>query len=88
MVEVYPPKDGVELIGQMRERYLGKWYRTLTFVQKTTLPDGKVETWYEAAELPGKLRIDIAPLEGKNTSCSGTTRSTSSRPESWPNRVP
>jgi hypothetical protein len=31
------------------------------------LADGKVETWYEAAELPGKLRIDIAPLEGKNT---------------------
>jgi hypothetical protein len=62
-----PPKDGIELIGQMRERYLGKWYRTLTFVQKTTLADGKVETWYEAAELPGKLRIDIAPLDGKNT---------------------
>jgi hypothetical protein len=62
-----PPKDGVELITRMRERYLGKWYRTLTFVQKTTLADGKVETWYEAAELPGKLRIDIAPLEGKNT---------------------
>jgi hypothetical protein len=61
------PKDGVELIGRMRERYVGKWYRTLTFVQKTTLADGKVETWYEAAELPGKLRIDIAPLEGKNT---------------------
>ncbi len=62
-----PPKDGIEVITRMRERYLGKWYRTLTFVQKTTLPDGKVETWYEAAELPGKLRIDIAPLEGKNT---------------------
>jgi hypothetical protein len=62
-----PPKDGVEVITRMRERYLGKWYRTLTFVQKTTLPDGKVETWYEAAELPGKLRIDIAPLDGKNT---------------------
>ena len=62
-----PPKDGVEVITRMRERYLGKWYRTLTFVQKTTLPDGKVETWYEAAELPGKLRIDIAPLEGRNT---------------------
>ena len=62
-----PPKDGVEVITRMRERYLGKWYRTLTFVQKTTLPNGKVETWYEAAELPGKLRIDIAPLEGKNT---------------------
>jgi hypothetical protein len=62
-----PPTDGVEVVTRMRERYLGKWYRTLTFVQKTTLPDGKVETWYEAAELPGKLRIDIAPLEGKNT---------------------
>jgi hypothetical protein len=62
-----PPKDGIEVISRMRERYLGKWYRTLTFVQKTTLSDGKVETWYEAAELPGKLRIDIAPLEGKNT---------------------
>jgi hypothetical protein len=62
-----PPKDGVEVLALMRERYHGKWYRTLTFVQKTTLADGKVETWYEAAELPGKLRIDIAPLEGKNT---------------------
>ena len=62
-----PPKDGVEVVTRMRERYLGKWYRTLTFIQKTTLPDGKVEIWYEAAELPGKLRIDIAPLQGKNT---------------------
>jgi hypothetical protein len=67
LLAVDPPKDGAELIGLMRERYAGKWYRTLTFVQKTTLGDGKVETWYEAAELPGKLRIDIAPLEGKNT---------------------
>ena len=40
-----PPKDGVEVVNRMRERYVGKWYRTLTFVQKTTLPDGKVETW-------------------------------------------
>ncbi len=62
-----PPKTGVELLGLMRERYAGKWYRTLTFVQKTTLADGKVETWYEAAELPGKLRIDIAPLAERNT---------------------
>jgi hypothetical protein len=67
LLAVDPPKDGAELIGLMRERYAGKWYHTLTFVQKTTLGDGKVETWYEAAELPGKLRIDIAPLEGKNT---------------------
>jgi hypothetical protein len=62
-----PPRDGIELIGQMHQRYSGKWYRTLTFVQKTTLAAGRVETWYEAAELPGKLRIDIAPLDAKNT---------------------
>jgi hypothetical protein len=61
------PKDGAELITQMRDRYAGKWYRTLTFTQKTTLPDGKVETWYEALELPGKLRIDIAPLDSMKT---------------------
>jgi hypothetical protein len=57
------PENGNELIAQMRDRYKGKWYRTLTFTQKTTLPDGKVETWYEALELPGKLRIDVAPLD-------------------------
>jgi hypothetical protein len=51
----------------MRDRYVGKWYKTLTFVQKTTLPDGKIETWYEALELPGKLRIDIAPLDSGKT---------------------
>jgi hypothetical protein len=51
----------------MRERYHGKWYRTLTFTQRTTLPNGKVETWYEALQLPGKLRIDIAPLDSMNT---------------------
>jgi hypothetical protein len=61
------PKNGEELIALMRDRYAGKWYKTLTFIQKTTLPDGKVETWYEALELPGKLRIDIAPLDSGKT---------------------
>ena len=64
---VSQPKNGEELIARMRDRYQGKWYRTLTFTQKTTLPDGKVETWYEALELPGKLRIDIAPLDSMKT---------------------
>jgi hypothetical protein len=61
------PRNGRELIQQMHDRYSGKWYRTLTFIQKTTLPNGAVETWYEAAEIPGKLRIDIAPLDSMNT---------------------
>jgi outer membrane lipoprotein-sorting protein len=62
-----PPKNGEELVARMRERYVGKWYRTLTFTQKTILPDGKVETWYEALGLPGKLRIDVAPLDSGKT---------------------
>lgn len=65
--EPVAPKTGEELLTLMRDRYVGKWYRTLTFTQKTTLPDGKIETWYEALELPGKLRIDIAPLDSGKT---------------------
>jgi hypothetical protein len=61
------PKNGEELVALMRDRYVGKWYKTLTFVQKTTLPDGRIETWYEALELPGKLRIDVAPLDSGKT---------------------
>jgi hypothetical protein len=63
-------KNGEELITAMHKRYAGKWYKTLTFVQKTTTykPDGtsSVETWYEAMSLPGSLRIDIDPLEKGN----------------------
>ena len=57
------PKTGEEVIRAMHDRYAGKWYTTLTFTQKTTYPDGHVETWYEAAKLPGNLRIDIMPLD-------------------------
>lgn len=62
-----PPRNGEELIQRMHQRYDGKWYRTLTFVQKTTLPNGDVETWYEAISAPGFLRIDIAPLDSMKT---------------------
>jgi outer membrane lipoprotein-sorting protein len=61
------PKNGEELVAMMRDKYAGKWYKTLTFVQKTTFGDGRVETWYEALELPGKLRIDVAPLDSGKT---------------------
>src|SRR5215204_572090 len=30
------------------------------------LSDRPAETWYEAGEVPGKLRIDIAPLDSMN----------------------
>ena len=60
-------KSGDEVLTAMKKRYEGKWYKTLTFEQKTTnyKPDGTSEahTWYEAFTMPGKLRIDITPLE-------------------------
>jgi len=46
----------------MHDRYAGKWYRTMSFTQKTTLglaSGGElVQTWYEAGMMPGRLRID------------------------------
>jgi hypothetical protein len=52
------------LVEAMRDRYDGKWYSTLTFVQTSTYyrPDGSVlrsEIWPESAMMPGRLRIDI-----------------------------
>src|SRR6185369_16320132 len=56
------PNTGEAVLRAMHDRYAGKWYRTLTFTQKTTstLQSGGelVQTWYEAAQFPGKLRID------------------------------
>lgn len=63
---VAEPKNGEDLVREMHSRYDGKWYQTLTFVQKTTHDDGKVETWFEAATIPGRLRIDIAPIDSGN----------------------
>jgi hypothetical protein len=57
------PTSRIALLRRMHDTYAGRWYRTLTFVQTTKFPDGHNETWYEAAELPGKLRIDVAPLD-------------------------
>ena len=62
--------NGEDVVEAMRARYAGKWYRTLTFRQKTSrlLPNGswKVETWYEAMRLPGRLRIDFEPVSAGN----------------------
>ena len=56
-------RTGEDLLRAMRDRYKETWYQTVTFTQKSTTykPDGSssAETWYEAALLPGKLRIDI-----------------------------
>ena len=61
---------GDALLRAMHDRYKSSWYQTVTFTQKSTTykEDGtsSAETWYEAAMLPGKLRIDIGPpADGK-----------------------
>jgi len=62
--------NGNDLLRAMHDRYQSTWYQTVTFTQKSTTykPDGtsSAETWYEAASLPGKLRIDIGPASEGN----------------------
>jgi hypothetical protein len=61
-----PPRaaitNGQSLLRAIHDRYASTWYHTVTFTQKTTvsLASGSdmVQTWYEAGEMPGKLRID------------------------------
>jgi outer membrane lipoprotein-sorting protein len=54
-----------DLIAAMQHRYAASWYKTATFVQKTSnfAADGTptVSTWYEALVVPGSLRIDFTP---------------------------
>ena len=63
-------RTGEDLLRAMHERYKDSWYHTVTFTQKSTTykSDGttSTETWYEAAQLPGKLRIDIGPASNGN----------------------
>jgi hypothetical protein len=60
------PSTGRELIESMHAAHSRTWYRTLTFVQRTSFPDRPPQTWYEAGAIPGKLRIDIAPIDSGN----------------------
>ncbi|HJQ67299.1 MAG TPA: hypothetical protein VJ816_13025 [Gemmatimonadales bacterium] len=57
------PPTGEEVVRNMHDRYAGKWYHTLTFVQHNTayLPGDSVERsiWFERASIPGTLRIDF-----------------------------
>lgn len=67
------PRTGAEVLEAMRSAYAGKWYHTLTFVQKTTFhrQDGSVqeETWYETLRHTAagtQLRIDRGDLAAGN----------------------
>jgi hypothetical protein len=75
-VEAQQPADGRAVLQQMFAAYDGKWYKTLTFVQRTIFhrPDGttNTQTWYEAVSGPSKLRIDRdSATSGNGTLYSG-----------------
>ena len=63
-------RTGEDVLRAMHDRYKTSWYQTVTFAQKSTTykDDGTstAETWYEAALIPGKLRIDIGPPANGN----------------------
>jgi hypothetical protein len=54
-------QDGVALLREINAAHRGRWWTTLTFVQRTTWPGTPrpEETWYETMHRPGLLRIDI-----------------------------
>lgn len=54
--------DGESLIRAMHARYMGRWYRNITFNQTTSLIGGTGQVtdqlWYVAIASPGQQRID------------------------------
>jgi hypothetical protein len=50
------PQSGHDVLARMHDLWQGKWFRTFTFVQRTTFPDRPAQTWYETIENPGRLR--------------------------------
>ncbi|MEO7998937.1 MAG: hypothetical protein ABI852_15910 [Gemmatimonadaceae bacterium] len=64
------PVDGRAVLQRMHDAYVGKWYKTLTFTQKTTLHRGNgaatTQTWLESMrytpEMGTQLRIDMGDL--------------------------
>ena len=63
-----PPSDGRAVLARMHDRYAGRWFRTLTFVQRTTQRreggSEQVSTWYES-QRGDRLRIDVGdPAQG------------------------
>ncbi len=70
-VEIAPPPvtSVSELVQAMRERYEGKWYKSLSFTQINRYTIGGKEQkseWVENLSVPGKLRIDFLPVSQKS----------------------
>ncbi|HTY37640.1 MAG TPA: hypothetical protein VMH23_11040 [Bacteroidota bacterium] len=74
LLSAQPIRSSEQLITAMRDRYNGKWYKTLTFEQTTSQvkPDTTlVSTWYEAFSFPSTMRIDMDSLGGSGMLLAG-----------------
>lgn len=64
------PTSAAELVTAMHDRYAGRWYRTLTFLQNNTLyrSGGGEEhsQWKEYMSIPGRLRIEYLPATSRS----------------------
>jgi hypothetical protein len=64
------PTSAAALVGAMHDRYAGRWYRTLTFLQNNTLyRSGGGEDhsqWREYMAIPGRLRIEYLPATSRS----------------------
>lgn len=58
------PRTGQDVLRAMHDKYAGAWYPTVTFVQNVVYTDGRpAQDMWEALKIPGKLRIDIGPID-------------------------
>jgi hypothetical protein len=62
--------DGRSLLRAMREKYNGRWYKTLSFTQNNTLYSARGgatnSQWRQYIAVPGRLRIDYLPLSQRS----------------------
>lgn len=54
--------DASDVFREIHDRYVGKRFTHVTFVQRTQPAEGPVKLWYEAIRPPGLVRVDEAPL--------------------------
>lgn len=58
--------EASDLFREIHERYVGKRFTHVTFLQRTEPAEGEVKLWYEAIRPPGLVRVDEAPLDARN----------------------
>lgn len=70
VVALPPLPAGHAVLAAMNERYIGKWYMTMTYKQNVTIitTSGRQtrQVWNQYLTLPGRQRIDYLPLGSRS----------------------